>query len=284
MALQRFCHHAIRGLIVVEGLGSQDLFCRETPLCHPRQKAVQPLTVPVETAVANGGQDQAAGPDTAAHQLTGHPPCPIEVLPHKAEPPAFRQIGVEGDAGDTGIRQFLHPPADGGVVEDADGEPFRPLPDHLIQQLHRLLGQLRPAAALEDPHMLRRQLLLRLSDALLDLFLKLASPVGQQDPQCQRADSAVLLPAVCLPGGDIAGLGHGGLHPSPHSLADIGAVVQDPVNGPPGYPRHLGDLLDGHPFPHADASSFCNRISVHCTGCLYCIGGGRLCQSGKNSL
>ena len=179
----------------------------------------------VKLEVSRRGQDGALTGYALVQQPGGHPARLADALPHEAQPAAVGQVGVKGDARDALRTSGGDPALNGRVVDGADGKALRALGPHGLQQLHRLLGQVRLTAADQHLHPGFLQLFASRTDALRHLRSELPLPIGQQDPQGQGAEGGVRLPPVGLPGGNISQLPHGLLHPPPDLLIYVGPVV-----------------------------------------------------------
>lgn len=172
--------------------------------------------------------------DALVEKAGGHVARLVNILSHKAEPPAGGQVGVEGDAGRTLRRPGGDPAFHGGVVDGTDREALRPVSPHVLQQPEGFLRQVGFAPAEQDADVGLLQLGAGPADAPVHLGAKLSLPIGEKNPQRKGPCRHAGLPSAGQ--GDIAGLPYRLQHSLPDLFIYMGAVVQNAVHGAPGPP------------------------------------------------
>ena len=211
----------------------------------------------VKFLVSHRGQNTSPLGDGLSHQLSGDPSGLVHILSHETGPAAARQVGVEGNAGNSRVHQLRHSLLHRPVIEGAERNARAPLFHQLVQQLHGLPRQVRPAAP--DQHLNARvlQFLLGHADPLLHFRAKLIVPVGQQNPQGQRNRRGEQGLLVVLPVRHVSRLLDRLQHPLTHLRADIRAVIEDTIHSPPGYPGQLRHHLNRRTLSHSHSLPSC---------------------------
>ena len=135
-------------------------------------------------------------------------------------------------------------------MDGTDGKPGSTFLHQLLQQLQCLPRQIRPAAAHQNPNPCILQLLPGHANPLLHLRAELIFPVGQQNAQRQQSGGRLQRLLMVFPAGDIPCLLQGSQYPLTHLSTDIGAAIEHPIHGPPGYPCHFRHHLNGRTLSH----------------------------------